>query len=236
MIYKQVIDLLTETKAKINALLKGKNDEHHRLKAESDLQRLITYLSLLTNTQATNGQPETQVFGPATTIGGKPIQMKEHVSREQLEPKEEQVRVLRDKVESTYSKFLTIESIDLLKNYDNNVIRGVAKKAKMKVTKEQPETITLAFIEEIKKNIIDMENRNQANHEKKEAAQQNEPDLKNSDDKEIQQGTQADVNDKGAAQAQELPSESEIRKETTSTPDVAKAPKGDQKPQTGRNQ
>lgn len=263
MKYQQVIDLLTETKQKISALLTDKNDEHHRLKLEADLQRDITYLSLLTNTQATNGQMDAPTFGPAKTIAGKPIPTKEQVNREQLEPNEEKVQVLRNKVEAAYNTFLTTESLVILREYEENVIRGVAKKAKMKVTREEPETITLAFVEEIKQNIIEMQHRDQKNQELKDSATSNitdgsaaisttdgntdqqtqpqqtteqqptegtdanqeqniEPGISNPSDPEVQQGTQADVNDKGAAASEELPSESEIREATTNTPDVAK--------------
>lgn len=259
MKYQQVIDLLTETKQKISALLTDKNDEHHRLKLEADLQRDITYLSLLTNTQATNGQMDAPTFGPAKTIAGKPIPTKEQVNREQLEPNEEKVQVLRNKVEAAYNTFLTTESLVILREYEENVIRGVAKKAKMKVTREEPETITLAFVEEIKQNIIEMQHRDQKNQELKDSATSNitdgsaaisttdgntdqqtqpqqtteqqptegtdanqeqniEPGISNPSDPEVQQGTQADVNDKGAAASEELPSESEIREATTNTP------------------
>lgn len=234
MSYKQVIDLLTETRDKIGQLLTEKIDEHHRLKLQSDMQRNITYLSLLTNTTATNVQTEMPTFGPAKTIAGKPIPTKDQVSREQLEPNEEKVRVLREKVDRMYADFLTIPTIDIVRHYEENVIRGVAKKAKMKVTKDDPETITVAFVDEIKKNIQFMEQRNQENEQKKQ--QQQQPDLKNPDADEIQQGTQADVNDKGAAAAEELPSPSEIREATTNTPNVAKTPPSetDEQPKTNR--
>lgn len=152
MSYQQVIDILTDAKNQISQVLTTKNDEHHRLKLESDLQRNITYISLLTNTQDTQQKiaPET---GPATTIAGKPIVVNKKVKVEDLEPHQERLEVLRRKIENAYPRFLKMETQFIKNEFEENVIRGVAKKAKMKVTKEEPAEITLAFVEEIKENI-----------------------------------------------------------------------------------
>lgn len=150
--YKKVIDILTRAKEDVTATLTHPDDEHHRLKIESAIQKNIEYLALLTQTVS----PETEKPpspGPATTIAGQKIPERQNVKRSDLEPGEAKVQLLRAQVEELYTQFLQIESLELLKQYDDNLIRGVAKKAKMKVTKEEPEEITLDFIEEIKENI-----------------------------------------------------------------------------------
>jgi hypothetical protein len=171
MIYQQVIDLLAGVKKTIGLLLTGKDDEHHRLKLQADLDRNITYLSLLTNTPNRHEDEPTRLQ-PATTIGGKKIVRNQKVVRADLEPNEQRVQVLRQKVESAYSRFLNMEDLFILNEFEENVIRGVAKKAKMRVTKEDPETITLRFIAEIKDNIREQAQRDEKN-EKARAADLN---------------------------------------------------------------
>lgn len=167
MKYQQVIDILIQAKTEISALLNVKDDEHHRLKLEADLQRNITYLSLLT------GATDTEVvtadkMGPATTIAGQPIVTNNKVKPADLQPSQERLQVLKNKIETAYAEFLTTETYKIKTDWEENVIRGVAKKAKMKVTKEDPEIITLDFIEEIKQNIIEMDQRDSKNQQEKE--------------------------------------------------------------------
>jgi hypothetical protein len=168
MSYQKVIDLLAETKKQLAPLLTRKEDEHHRLKLESDLQRNITYLSLLTTATDPSASITPEKLGPAKTIAGKPIVVNERVKVEDLEPHAEKVQVLRNKVEAAYPRFLKMESQFILNEFEENVIRGVAKKAKMKVTAEEPEKITLPFIDEIKENIKLMAQRDQDMNKLKE--------------------------------------------------------------------
>ncbi|HLA53225.1 MAG TPA: hypothetical protein VK618_07965 [Flavitalea sp.] len=159
MRYKQVTEILLQAKDAIYKLLDHPDDTHHRLKIITNLQRDATYLSLITGIGDVEQSPR-EAPGPATTIGGEPITRTTKVTPDDLEPSRERVEVLRRKVEEAYRDFPYLEDKRIMKEYEDTVIRGVAKKAKMKVTREQPEIITISFIGEIKKNIELMEKDN----------------------------------------------------------------------------
>lgn len=175
MSYKQVIDILAGAKKTIESLLPHPQDEHNRLKITSDLERNIKYVSLLTNTPSVHDEAPV-VLGPAKTIGGKKISVNQKVKLSDLEPNEQKVNVLRGKVEESYGRFLKMETLHIKNEFKDNVIRGVAKKAMMKVNKEDPETITLEFIEEIKENIREQARRTAKNEELKLKTQQTAAD------------------------------------------------------------
>jgi len=151
--YEKVLGVLKETMADVNRLLNDPEDENHRMKLVTELQRSHDFLALVT-VSGDAGQGVHEKFGPAKTIGGKKIEYKANTKPEDVKPDEFKVGKLKDKVESLFASFLTIDTEDLLKNYEDIVIRGVAKKAKMKVTKDSPEKLTIDFIDEIKLEIM----------------------------------------------------------------------------------
>jgi uncharacterized protein YbaA (DUF1428 family) len=222
MSYSKVIDRLQQAQNEINELLSSPQDENHRLRLEADLNRSIQHISLLTRTEAINDTPPV-ALGPATTIAGKPLPTREDrtsfTREEDLNAPTDRAAAYRNKVEKAYAGFLKEETRVILNEYEDNVIRGVAKKAKMKVTKEDPEKITLAFIEEIKDNIRETEKRktDMDNLKKDQQTPQVGPDQQNADgttqpktlrsdealpnSEEVQKGTQKDVNSKGSGEA-----------------------------------
>lgn len=168
--YRQVIDILAGAKAAITKLLSANDDEHHRLRLEADIDRDITYLSLLTNTENVH-EEKFMKAPPATTIGGKPIVRKEIVRPTDLQPAQDKLNVLRQKVDAAYPRFVNMESLFIKNEFEDAVIRGVAKKAKMKVTREDPEKVTLEFIDEIKENIVELERREMRQQQQKQEAE-----------------------------------------------------------------
>jgi len=151
--YAEVIDILKDSQSKIGKLLSDPIDENHKLKIQTELQRAMDFLSLVTGLGDADA-PTMVILGPARTIAGKKIEYKENTRPEDVMPDEFRLQKLKDKIDSLYDSFLTIDSKDLVKNYEDTVIRGVAKKAKMKgITKDNPVKLTIDFIDEIKAEI-----------------------------------------------------------------------------------
>lgn len=156
MSYKNVSAILSAARDDINRELANDPEaSHHRLKIEADLNRLIEYLNLITGIGDSNPAQKIDP-GPATTIGGQPIKRPPSpMTAEDLEPDQRKVEELRLRVETLWNTFVTSENKDILKEVDDTTIRGLAKKAKMKVTRDYPEKVkTLQFIDELKDAIL----------------------------------------------------------------------------------
>lgn len=155
MSFRNVVEILQECKDHINLEMADMPDsEHHRLKLQADLNRNIEYINLLTGIGDTRPD-EKVIVGPATTMGGQPIKRPPaKITSEDLEPEPRKVVELKARVEALWHTFVTRDSKEILKEVDDTTIRGVAKKAKMKVTKDDPEVITLQFVEEVKDAIL----------------------------------------------------------------------------------
>lgn len=148
--YKAIAALLQATKEGVNNLLSAPEDELHRLNITQQLQQLSDRLLLITGA-GDMGQTQTTVLGPAKTIGGKPIGKLPRITERDLRPSDDKVLALKDQVEAALQYFNPKASSEgILANIPDIVIRGVAKKAGMKVTKDEPKEITVEFIEEIK--------------------------------------------------------------------------------------
>lgn len=178
MSFQKVIEILADAKRQVAQELAGMDEaSHHSIKVQADLQRNIEYLNLLTSTNIVGGLvPQgsaTEPLGPATTIGGQDIKRPaSKPTAEDLEPGPRQVTELRASVEAQWDLFPTRDSKEILKEVPEMVIRGLAKKAKMiGITKENPETITLPFIEEVKDAILMEKARTVAMNEQREASQ-----------------------------------------------------------------
>lgn len=169
--YRQVINILNQAKSDVLALLSAPEDEMHRIRIGTGLTNMGQHLGLTTGTDGAE-VPTAQTLGPATTIGGKPLMKAVPVKKEDTNPKDEMVKVLAGKVESLYDQFLTIDSKELLLKYEDLVLRGVAKKAHLKVTKDDPEVLTLEFIEEIKASIGEINALNDKNGGQKGTAEE----------------------------------------------------------------
>lgn len=150
--FTAVVQVLKEAQEQIKKIFTASEDENHLLKVNSSIQKNINYLSLLNGVDDTG--LVTSAPGPATTIGGKAIKYPVRVTKEDTDPDKEKVATLKQHVNELYDKFLTTETDVLLKEFDDTLIRGVAKKAGFnKVTKDNPEKITREFIVEIKEAI-----------------------------------------------------------------------------------
>lgn len=153
--YRQVVNILNSTRQQINDLLTEPDEQTHRLRLDTALNNHTQQLALLTGTDGGEITPAPNL-GPATTAGGIPIGRVPLVRKDEVDPKKEQMKVFAGKVESLYDQFLNIDSKELLLKYEDLVLRGVAKKAHLKVTKDDPETLTIEFIEEIKASITEI--------------------------------------------------------------------------------
>lgn len=146
--HAKVIEALQFAKEQIEEILSDAEDVNHKIRLTHRLQMDIDHVNLLFDIGIQSETPT--ILPPATTIGGKKIVYKQKVSEKDVDPDEDKVKVLRKQVKEAYDAFLTTENSELLK-LDGLVIRGVAKKAGLnKVNKDNPETITAQFIDEIK--------------------------------------------------------------------------------------
>lgn len=146
----EVVQILNAVKTHIDSLLTEDEFQHHKIKLTSDLQRNIEYIALITGTGDVTSQPVSRLE-PATTIAGEPIRFVGKAKAFDVEPEEQAVTDLKGRVDMIYPSFVDMDSKDLRKNVDDIVIRGVARKAKMKgITKDSPAIIDIAFIDEVK--------------------------------------------------------------------------------------
>lgn len=150
--HQQVINILQTAKADIKALLTSEHDQHHALRLAHNLDNLTHSFALLTGTATGNESAQTPKLGPATTIAGEKIVRAHQAKAEDLEAKDEKVALLKKQVEDVYKTFLTTTNEDLLK-VDPMVLRGVAKRAGLKVTKDEPKQLNVNFILDVKKAI-----------------------------------------------------------------------------------
>jgi hypothetical protein len=153
--YKAVAEILKGAMASINVILVGSEDEMHRVKLTQTLQREADYILLVTGAGdiTDNAGP---VLGPATTIGGKPISKLPRITERDLRPSDDAVLSLKEQVEDALHYFSPGgSSAGILANMPDLVVRGVAKKAGLKVTKDQPKELTVEFIDEIKAALLE---------------------------------------------------------------------------------
>lgn len=150
--YAKVVDILTTAQKDISQALNGPEDQLHKLRLTQNLDRDIKHISLLHGVEDTTEAPPADM-GPAKTIGGRPIKLQPKLMNESLAPSETAVATLKGKVEAAWVEFQTLPAKEILNKWEDLVIRGVAKKAKMKVTKDDPERLTIPFINRIKHEI-----------------------------------------------------------------------------------
>jgi hypothetical protein len=150
--YKQVIDILAKAKTDAKELLTSPEDEVHELHISHTLQTEINRLALLTNTGQVESSPH-QKLEPATTILGSKIELAAPTAPEDLKAKKSKVDELKEKVDEAYELFPQKTNEEILSNMDDLVVRGVAKKAGLKISKDSPEKLDSAFIDQIKEAI-----------------------------------------------------------------------------------
>lgn len=148
--YKAVAAVLQQAITSINAILTSPEDEMHRIRIANRLQMETDQLLLLTGAgDLTTGQPA--VLGPATTIGGKKIGKLRKFTEADLVPSDDKVFDLKQQVENAVMYFGPDANAEgILANIPELIIRGMAKKAGLKVTKDEPKELTVEFIEMIK--------------------------------------------------------------------------------------
>ena len=153
--YQAVAAVLQSAITSINAILTTPEDEMHRIRVTNGLQREIEQLLLLTGSgDLTTGQAT--VLGPATTIGGKPIAKQRRFTEADLTPSDDKVFQLKQDIENALVYFAPEASAEgILANVPDLVIRGVAKRAGLKVSKDEPKELTVEFVEKVKKALVD---------------------------------------------------------------------------------
>lgn len=151
--YKAVAAILKNTISSINEILTDPADEMHRIRITGDLQRSTDQLLLLTG----SGDLETgqgAVLGPAKTIGGKPIGKVRKFTADDMIPADDKVNSLRKAIEAAVKYFGPEANAEgILANIPELTIRGVAKKAGLPYKKDEVNTITVEFIEQIKESL-----------------------------------------------------------------------------------
>jgi hypothetical protein len=159
--YKAVAAILTSTITTISQLLNSSEDEMHKLRISNRLKQEADQLLLLTGSgDLQTGQPA--VLGPATTIGGKPIGKVRKFTEADMIPSDDKVHQLKEAIEDALEYFgPEANAAGILANIPELVIRGVAKKAGLKVTKDEPKELTVEFIEQIKTALADQKEEQQ---------------------------------------------------------------------------
>jgi hypothetical protein len=153
----EAVGLLSAVKEQLKTILTDPEHEHHALKIQSDLQRQLEYLNLITGAGIVTSPTMTKL-AEATTIAGQPIKFVGKKQVFDVTPEEVAVQSLKDKANRAYAGFLNEDSKTIRKEYDDTVIRAVAKKAGMKhVTMDEPEVIDMAFIDTVKAEIVKSE-------------------------------------------------------------------------------
>lgn len=161
--YQAAAEIIKGAIASINAILTDPEDEMHRLKLSQSLQREADYLLLVTGAGDVADNTGT-VLGPATTIGGKPISKIPKITQRDLRPSDDKVLQLQEDVESALVYFgPDSDSGGILANIPDLIIRGVARKAGLQVTKQKPEILTVEFIDQIKEAVAKLPKRIETN-------------------------------------------------------------------------
>lgn len=130
------------------------------------LQQLDNFLSHFAGVPAGNSAPSKK-FGPIQVERREPEAAPAVVNEKEVFRNE--LRKTRDAVWET---FLDRPSDELLDSVDDIVLRAVAIKAGIPVTEENPDRLTIAFIDEIKQKI-------KANNLLKETLEQGQSDIEN---------------------------------------------------------
>jgi hypothetical protein len=166
--YQAAAEVLKGAIAALNAILTKPEDEMHRIKITQTLQREADYLVLVTGAGDVT-ENKGSVLGPATTIGGKAIAKLPRITERELRPSDDKVLDLKEQVESALVYFgPDADSAGILANLPDIVIRGVAKKAGLQVTKQKPEILTVEFVDQIKTAVAAQNEKIELTEEEKE--------------------------------------------------------------------
>ena len=159
--YQQALAILTTAHQQTLEQLSTPEDQYHRLYIDTHFKRVIHYFGSITGTGV--GVAPAEELPPATTIGGEAIQHPAAVTLDDLLPQEDAVDVLRRKVQEAYTVLLTTPTDVALTTFEPLVLRGLAKRMGLKVTQDEPKTLTKKFIDVIKTRI----RKEQDDHNKK---------------------------------------------------------------------
>lgn len=151
--FETVIEILSDARDKIIGVFNTTEDENHRLKISSSIDKNIDYLTLVGGTNGMISSAKTVILGPATTIGGKKIEaLKNSIDKDTLQPDKNDIEILREKIDAAYPDFINMDTAEIIESLDAKIILGIAKKAK--VPKVSADTkITTDFIDQIKEAI-----------------------------------------------------------------------------------
>lgn len=151
--YQQVADLLRESAKEVKVILADSQDEMHSIKITNDLERLASYIVLITGSGDTSAT-EIPVLGPAKTIGGVPIKKVRRFTADELVPSDDKKHELKQAVESAIFYFKidrTPES--LIAQIPDLVIRGLAKKVGMPWSAKDIKVVSPEYVAEIQEKV-----------------------------------------------------------------------------------
>lgn len=155
--YNQVAEVLVEAKTRIGQILIDDFDELHRIKLINSLQNMADSILLITGS-ATIGFTGMANLPPATHVGKNPILRAQKVTARELEPDETEVDALQEKITQAWTGFAEKSAENILKEFDDITIRGVAKKARLfYVTKDKPKALTVEFIKKIQDAVLEVQ-------------------------------------------------------------------------------
>lgn len=151
--HKAVIEILSAAKQDIKAILTDDIDHLHALRIDTALSKTIDAFGLHTG----NHEAFTSTLGkigPATSFMGEELEVgtPQKTAPSQLKPTEQEKAAFKAEVDNAYELLTHFPTEQILSGLDSvqreNVIRGVARKAGLKVT--STDHIDAAFIDLIK--------------------------------------------------------------------------------------
>lgn len=152
--YQQVAAILRKAAADAGLILVGPGDELHQIQIKNTLEREASRILLITGSGDLHAS-EIPVLGPAKTIGGEPIKKLRKFTEADMVPSDDKLFQLKQEVNSAIEYFRvegrTPES--LIAQIPDLVIRGVAKKVGMTVTKDDPKVLSPEFVAEIQEKV-----------------------------------------------------------------------------------
>lgn len=148
----EVVKILDQARLDATSLLTHKDDEMLRLSVDGGLKNMINRLKLLSGTGDMQDEAPRRL-GPAQTIGGKPIRKIPETKKSDLYPSNDRLDAFKDDIQKAYDDILNHEASVALVRFKDVVLRGLAKRVKMLVGKDNPPVLSEGFVQEIQSRI-----------------------------------------------------------------------------------
>jgi hypothetical protein len=154
-IVQRVIDKINALKLAIKKDLSTDPElEPFLIRCENSLETMSRALNVaiggeITQLSAHAGNGEF-IPQPLTAVLDMSVKKGEKTNADDINPRQAEIDKIKAEVNDVYNSIIERESKDILESTDELILRGVAKKAGLNVDANNPETITVAFIDEIK--------------------------------------------------------------------------------------